>query len=306
MSRRYEVGCGAVLVLGLATTAFLLLQVGALDGWGDQVEARVELPDAAGLNAGSSVALAGVEIGRVDRMELVGDRAVATLLLDPGAQVRKDATVKVRARSVLGEKYLAVVPGSPTAPLLVDGDALSAGPPQVEIDQLVTALGPLVEAVDPEVIARVLHSVDDLLADDPEVLARILANADATLEDAAAAAKEGRLAVQEGRQTLARANRTLGVFEDRGREVAALVVRADALLVTLQDASGPLPETAARADRVLADLERAIALQDAGVDLAAILRTFGDLDEDTIRRLLRDDGVRVHLFGRRKRNRTEE
>ena len=48
MSRRYEVGCGAVLVLGLATTAFLLLQVGALDGWGDQVEARVELPDAAG------------------------------------------------------------------------------------------------------------------------------------------------------------------------------------------------------------------------------------------------------------------
>ncbi|MCA9569775.1 MAG: aldehyde dehydrogenase family protein, partial [Myxococcales bacterium] len=95
--------------------------------------------------------------------------------MDPGAQVRKDATVKVRARSVLGEKYLAVVPGSPTAPLLVDGDALSAGPPQVEIDQLVTALGPLVEAVDPEVIARVLHSVDDLLADDPEVLARILA-----------------------------------------------------------------------------------------------------------------------------------
>ena len=206
MRRRYEVGCGAVLVLGMLTTAFLLLQVGALDGWGEQLEVSVLLEDAAGLDAGSSVAMAGVEVGRIGSLELRQGRALATLALDPDLDLRRDARVRIRARSVLGEKYLQLEPGL-AAERVQAGARLEAAPPPVEIDQLVTALGPLVDAVDPATLSEVFASIDRLLEEDPDVLARMLTNLDAALSDGAALARDSRLAVGEARATLRRVDR---------------------------------------------------------------------------------------------------
>lgn len=295
MKGRYEVGCGAVVVLGLLATGLLALQVGAFEGFGERMELEVVFPDAAGLTVGTQVAVAGIEVGQVSDLRLDGHRARATLAIDPAVTLHESTEARIRSRSVLGEKYVQLVPGPVDGAVLVDGDVLPEAAPQVEIDQLVARIGPALEAVDPAAITRIVQAVDTVFMEDPEVLARVLRNADRTLSEAAET-------VVAGRQTLHRADQVLRRLDTTGSEVVDLVVRADALLATLQEASEPLPETIARADRVLRDLERALGpLEDAGVDLAAVLENFSELDEEALRRLLREDGVRVHLFGRGRR-----
>lgn len=298
MRRRYEVGCGAVLVLGLLTTGFLLFQVGALEGWGDQVELEVVLPDASGLAAGSTVAIAGVEVGRIDALALSGVEAAATLLVDPGAGIRTDARVQIRSRSVLGEKYLQIVPGDPEAPLATDGTRLAAAPPPVEIDQLVSLLGPLVQAVDPEAFGQMFDEIGQLLEEDPEVVRRMVENADRMLADAADAAEDAQRAVAEARGTVRRADRALATVEQRAREIEPVIARAGEVVDDLHEASGTVPPVVEHADQAVQELREAIGeLREAGVDVSRLLETLEGIDEAAIRRVLREDGVRVRLFG---------
>lgn len=302
------IGCGLVMLVGLVLLAVGLLAAGAGGGWfRDRVEVAVDLPDAVGLPDRGVVAVAGVQVGEVVRREVVDGRARVTLALDPAAGLRKDVTVRVRSESVLGKKYVELAPVSPDAPLLVDGDVLEPGPDQTEIDEIVDALGPVVAAVDPEALGLALGALTDALRDDPARLRRMLDNADRALQNGADASEGLAQAVVEGRSTLARANQTLSALDARIAQAGGVLDHADALIAELDAAAEPLPGTVAKADAALDDLRAAIQpVAGATEDLAKLLAAFEDFDEDAIHRVLREDGVRIHLFGDGKKNRSED
>ncbi|MDV6013759.1 MCE family protein [Haloechinothrix sp. LS1_15] len=68
-----------------------------------------ELENAAGLAPGDPVYVAGVRAGRVDDIELDGDRAVAHFRMDNDKRIGQDSTVGVKIQTVLGQRYLDVV-----------------------------------------------------------------------------------------------------------------------------------------------------------------------------------------------------
>jgi virulence factor Mce-like protein len=73
---------------------------------------QVPLESAAGLYSGSDVMVAGSRVGGVDEIKPGGPGAVVTVEIDSDhAPVRKDASVTLRPKSLLGEKYLALDPG---------------------------------------------------------------------------------------------------------------------------------------------------------------------------------------------------
>jgi len=78
----------------------------------------VPLKDAAGLYPGSDVEVAGAKAGSIDAINLRGGLAVVTLKIDPQhAPIHRDATVDLRPKSLLGEKYLALNPGKSGGPV---------------------------------------------------------------------------------------------------------------------------------------------------------------------------------------------
>ncbi len=183
MSRRHEVGVGLLLVGAVGILAFMALQIGALRGFGDTLSVEVAFSDAAGLTEGAVVSVAGVQVGRVEALRVQDGGALATLSVDTGAGLRNDVGVGVRARSVLGEKYVELTPMSADAPLLVDGARLASIGHTVEIDQLVTSLGPLIDALDPEA----LKVLTDAIKADPARATRLLDDAERLLHNAAVA-----------------------------------------------------------------------------------------------------------------------
>jgi phospholipid/cholesterol/gamma-HCH transport system substrate-binding protein len=110
-------------------------------------ELRAAFDDAANIKPNSPVRIAGVEVGKVKKVEPItsgsGGGLVTMEIKDKGLPIHKDAQVKIRPRIFLeGNKFVDIMPGSPSAPNVEDGDTIpmqqTAAP--VQLGDLLTAL----------------------------------------------------------------------------------------------------------------------------------------------------------------------
>jgi len=124
---------GLLTLAGLATFAYLFANVreGIDEGSGYTVYA--DFDDVSGLLNKSRVQVAGINVGQVESIELVGEKARVTLRV--AVPLYRDAAVIKKQASMLGDYYLALVPGSQKPPLR-DGDAI----PRVVADAGVGAI----------------------------------------------------------------------------------------------------------------------------------------------------------------------
>lgn len=298
---RYEVGVGALVVVAAGILAFMAVQVGAIRGVGDHVVVDVLLDDAVGLTTGAMVSVAGVPVGRVEALAVDFDKARATLAIDADAQIREDVTVVVRARSVLGEKYLELVPESRDAPLLQDGAIIEKTRGNVEIDQLVTRLAPLVDAIEPATLQKVGASLDRALAEDPERPARMLADLERALRNTADASEELPELVGESRATIGDARATLASVKKTSDAARPILARAEGTVQRLDTliASVPPDEVPALLDELRAAVKdgRAVISKAGGAteDAASILAKLDAIDEEDLRYWAREEGVLIRL-----------
>ena len=97
------------------------------------------------LGSRSPVRIAGVEVGKVKKIERgPGSTAIVTMAIEkPGLPLHRDATLKVRPRLFLeGNFFIDLRPGTPSAPILPEGGTipLSQTATPVQLDQVLTAL----------------------------------------------------------------------------------------------------------------------------------------------------------------------
>jgi phospholipid/cholesterol/gamma-HCH transport system substrate-binding protein len=115
---RYRTLLVTALVIVLAIASFRLVN--------SVTEYRLVVPldSADGLYPGSDVLIAGAKAGTVRDITLDGGQTLVTIALDDNyAPVHADARLTVRPKSLLGEKYLALDPG--TADVLPSGSRLA-------------------------------------------------------------------------------------------------------------------------------------------------------------------------------------
>lgn len=295
-TRKHELGVGILLLVAMALLAWMALQVGAIGSWTPQVRVDLRIGHAAGVQVGAVVAVSGVPVGKVEALTLDHDAAIARLAIDTSAGIRRDVAARVRARSLLGEKYIEFTPRSRDAALLVDGDTLEVVAEQLEIDEMVQALGPMFDAYDGASLAEVLSTLTTALAEDPERLGRMLARADVLLDEGATAAQALPELMAHADATLSRVDRAVGALERRLDQVAGPLHKADALLDELQEAAVPLDDlvgeargTLSRADGLLAGLD--------GLDgeVRDLLTRLQGIDKWEIRRLLREEGILIRI-----------
>lgn len=73
------------------------------------------------LKIGDEVRMAGVKIGSVEKTQLAGRRAEAVLRIDPGVEIKADATATIVMAGLIGTNYVSVDLGSPSAANLAPG-----------------------------------------------------------------------------------------------------------------------------------------------------------------------------------------
>jgi len=112
-----EISVGLLMLAGIAALAFLALQVSAR-GFGqnkDGYEVVAYFTNTSGLTDKARVSFAGVNIGQVQSIEVVPDRMKAKVKMKINKDVdylSADSSAVIQTAGVLGEKYVALYPGS--------------------------------------------------------------------------------------------------------------------------------------------------------------------------------------------------
>lgn len=94
-----------------------------------------EFTDASPLLEGNTVKINGVKVGEVATMRAIDGVARVALEFGPGSPpLHQDASAAIKADSILGERFVAVDPGSPAAPLLETNGVIAADRTSSDVD----------------------------------------------------------------------------------------------------------------------------------------------------------------------------
>jgi phospholipid/cholesterol/gamma-HCH transport system substrate-binding protein len=151
-----QVRVGALILVALLLLAYAIYRVGAvMDVFARRYEITMLVSSGLGLREGAPVTLAGQRIGQVRRIGFIpvnqktGEenlRVVLAVANEVQDQIRADSRAYLRTQGLLGDKFVDIAPGTPTARILQPGDTIVAGR-SLDIDQFITqAAGALEEA----------------------------------------------------------------------------------------------------------------------------------------------------------------
>jgi phospholipid/cholesterol/gamma-HCH transport system substrate-binding protein len=110
---RTEIIVGFFVLVGLACLGYLAIKLGKLEVLGNSgYTVYADFPSVAGLKNGDPVEIAGVRIGRVEAIRLAEDRARLDLRLQEDVKLQEDVIASVRARGLIGDKFVLITPGA--------------------------------------------------------------------------------------------------------------------------------------------------------------------------------------------------
>lgn len=149
---------GLVILLALITIG-IKASFGAFDG-GYRIEGSFAAAGQ-GLLSGSDVKIRGLNIGEVDSIELVDNRARITMRIEDGIDIPAAAQAVIRPKTLFGEKFVDVIPGESelTGPYLAEGGEITDTLGGFELERVLAEAYPVLEAIDPVELAVV---VDEL------------------------------------------------------------------------------------------------------------------------------------------------
>jgi len=130
-----QIRIGGFILAGLGVFLAIIYLLGAQARYFERkYDLIAEFTEVGGLIEGATVRLAGVQIGRVTRVELppqTGDKVKVTLTIAKrfSDRIRKDSEARIVTQGLLGDKLVEITIGSPSAPPVPPGDHLTAGEP---------------------------------------------------------------------------------------------------------------------------------------------------------------------------------
>jgi phospholipid/cholesterol/gamma-HCH transport system substrate-binding protein len=224
MTRRGPVPTAVTGLLVIILVAVVAFNAPTIFGGGTTY--RAEFGEAAGLQSGDMVTIAGVEAGRVTDVELAGDRVLVTFrVADAWVGDRTSASIEIR--TLLGAKYLALDPQGdrdldPDTPIPL---ARTASP--FDVVEAFDGLSGTIDQIDTARLAQSLGTLSDTFRGTPPEIRGALDGL-SRLSTTIASRDE------EIRKLLAGTHNLSGVLADRNEEFERLLADGNLLLAEIQ------------------------------------------------------------------------
>jgi phospholipid/cholesterol/gamma-HCH transport system substrate-binding protein len=174
-----EIKSGILVVLCFILLTVLTFHVSDFPVFGDNHELKVHFNYVSGLEVNAPVHFAGHSVGKVNSIDIHdGNPAIeVTIEIDKNVPVRTDSQAFVDTLGLLGEKFVALMPGTPQAPLLQAGGSLH-GMESVPMHHLISQMNELTNILIP-----LTQKTNRLLEGHEKDLDAILVNLNATSEN---------------------------------------------------------------------------------------------------------------------------
>lgn len=274
-----QIRIGGFILIGLGVFLAIIYLLGAQARYFERKQELVaEFTEVGGLLEGATVRLAGVQIGRVTRVQLPPQpggkvRVTLTIARRFADRIRRNSEARIVTQGLLGDKLVEITVGSPDSPPVKAGDVLATREPfemaqmfaagadtLAQVNQLATTLRKTVDRVDrmTEEVEKGKGWLHVLIYEEPESLRRLNALLTSTQQ---------LLTRAEG------ADSAVGVLlsKDSGKAARSLLAAMDAL--------GRAAEKPGPSDGLLPTLLFDPEYKGVARDLQVLTRNFRDVSE---------------------------
>jgi phospholipid/cholesterol/gamma-HCH transport system substrate-binding protein len=138
---KLEMSVGVFMLIGILSLAYVSIKLGKMElVGGDYYAVTARFDSVSGLKAGARVEVAGVEVGKVDRIALEpksGDQAIAHLKIKSGVKITDDVIASVRTSGIIGDKFIKLKPGG-SDKFLQNNSSIKDTESAIDIEELVS------------------------------------------------------------------------------------------------------------------------------------------------------------------------
>lgn len=253
--RRPLIGLSLFLLISVAVTwpVVVTLQRGV---YGATTPYSAVFSDVSGLRIGDDVRVAGVRVGRVDRIDLDGTLAKVAFRIESDQVVYDNTEAAITYQNIIGQRYLQLSLGDDAAgrPLAAHGEIpLERTDPSFDISVLLNGFEPLFGVLDPEHVDEITGAIITALQGDAGAVTRLVA-------------ETTRLA-----ESLAEPDRILG----------EIIVNLDAVIDELATGSAEVDSVITSAREIFAQLsERRVETIDSLDSVAATVERIADMSAE--------------------------
>lgn len=138
---RAEIAVGIFVIVGVVILGYLSISVGGLSLLPpSRYSLHAKFASVGDLKQGAAVKIAGVSVGKVDRIELANYVADVRLSVDEGVKLPADTIASIRTEGLLGASYVSLSPGSASRDL-PPGGRISQTEPALDLVDLLVKYG---------------------------------------------------------------------------------------------------------------------------------------------------------------------
>jgi phospholipid/cholesterol/gamma-HCH transport system substrate-binding protein len=133
-----ELSVGIFVLAGVICLGYLSVRLAKMDILSsDKYEVYAIFSDVGGLKAGSSVDIAGMEVGKVSSIVLEDYQAKVVMSVRKDIKLQEDTIAAIKTRGLIGEKFLALTPGG-SEKLLTQGGQIREATPPLDFEELIS------------------------------------------------------------------------------------------------------------------------------------------------------------------------
>jgi phospholipid/cholesterol/gamma-HCH transport system substrate-binding protein len=133
-----EFAVGLFLIAGIVCLGYLSIKLGKIEIGGERgYEIYGMFSNIGGLKVGSSIEIAGVNVGRVKGITLDHYQARVVLNFPKGLKIQEDAIASIKTRGLIGEKYIEISPGG-SEKVIKPGDRIRETQPAIDMEELIS------------------------------------------------------------------------------------------------------------------------------------------------------------------------
>lgn len=247
-------------VVGFVILAVLWIQFGQIQFNSSKTYSAI-FTTSAGMQPASSVTANGVQVGRVDSVELYhNNEAKVVFTVDASLPLSTTTKARIRYKDLTGDQYLDLSPDPAAGPgqPLADGGTIpvSRTAPSLDIDELLNGFNPLFQGLQPNQVNQLSGELVSVLQGQGGTINSVLAHA---------ASFSGSLAQQD--KVIG------GVITNFNTVLGHLDAHSGQLSDTVQQAANLVGKLNANRDELIDGLHKTSHLADDVGDIAAALRT---------------------------------
>ena len=235
MKNTLETRIGIFVALAVLAGAIILERVGSFETLQRGKHLNALFGNVQDLKIGDRVKMAGVEIGRVQNIQLTNNKVLVMMKLRPTAEVKTDSTATIKFTGLMGQNFVSIDFGTPRGELLKE-DQFIGSAEQADLSAMMQKLDKVAEGVENVTKSFTGFRIDTLVGPLRDF---ITANKDpltATISNVQSLSLEISTQVHQGKGTLGKLLKDEALYNTALSTVSNLQDTATEIKATVADA----------------------------------------------------------------------